>query len=133
MEKLKYKNWTWPENPETFLMEAVREPEYSKAEDGSPVYQGLSALCRTITGKGIFQGASAADSFKTLLNFLEAGDAGPLIHPVWGTINACLTELKMEEGSTEQCISYTYAFREADIKGAIPVLGRPSNWGIYIY
>ena len=133
MEKLKFKGWSWPENPETFLMEAVREPGYSKAEDGTVTYDGLGALCRTITGKGIFQGPSAAASFRALLNALESGEPGPLIHPVWGTINACLTELKMEEGSGEHCISYSYAFREVDEKGGIPALSRPNNWVIYTY
>lgn len=131
--KLTYKNWAWPQNPETFLIEAVREPEYSTAEDGTKTYEGLSPLCRTIRGKGVFSGAGAAASYKALAAFLESEAAGALVHPVWGTINACLTELKMEEGSWENWIVYSFIFREADTEGSIPMLSRPSNWVIYTY
>ena len=59
MDKLKYKFWTWPENPETFLIDAVREPMYTIAEDGTISYQGLGPLCRIISGRGVFQGEEA--------------------------------------------------------------------------
>lgn len=131
MDKLTYKGWEWPENPETFLIQAERSPEYGKDEGGNPVYQGLGPLCRTVTGKGVFHGTAAAASFKALAAFLDSAGAGPLIHPVWGTISACLTELKMEEGSRENCIGYTFTFREADKDGGIPPLSRPSGW-VYV-
>lgn len=133
MEKLTYKGWSWPQNPEQFLIDAVREPEYSTAEDGTKTYEGLSPLCRTISGKGVFSGAGAAASYKALAAFLETDTAGALVHPVWGTINACLLELKMEAESRENWVVYSFVFREADTEGSIPVLSRPSNWVIYTY
>jgi hypothetical protein len=35
MEKMKFKFWTWPENPETFHIQALAEPMYTLHEDGT--------------------------------------------------------------------------------------------------
>lgn len=122
MDKLKYKFWTWPENPETFLIDAVREPMYSIADDGTISYLGIGPLCRTISGKGVFQGADANNHFNALAVIMANGTVGELIHPTWGTIQAYFTGLKMEEDSREEYIVYSFAFREADESGKIPPL-----------
>lgn len=122
MDKLKYKFWTWPENPETFLIEAVRQPMYTVADDSSISYEGLGPLCRIITGKGVFRGADAVTSFNALAVIMATGTVGDLVHPVWGTISAYLTGLKMGEESRENYIPYSFTFREADESGMIPVL-----------
>lgn len=122
MDKLKYKFWTWPENPETFLIDAVMEPMYTVEEDGTIQYQGLGPLCRIITGSGVFHGADASEDFNALAVIMATGTAGDLVHPVWGTISAYLTGLKMEEGSRENYIVYSFTFREADESGTIPKL-----------
>ena len=122
MDKLKYKVWTWPENPETFLIDAVREPLYTIAEDGTISYQGLGPLCRVISGRGVFQGADANNHFNALSVILANGTVGELVHPTWGTIQAYFTGLKMEEDSREEYIAYSFTFREADESGKIPPL-----------
>lgn len=122
MDKLKYKIWTWPENPETFLIDAVREPMYSIAEDGTITYLGLGPLCRVITGRGVFQGEDANNDFNALSVLLANGTVGELVHPTWGTIQAYFTGLKMEEDSREAYIVYSFTFREADESGTIPML-----------
>ena len=131
VEKLTFKGWAWPRNPEHFLIEAVREPEYSKASSGALVYKGLGALCRTITGGGVFSGSGAAESYKVLADFLKSDGAGALVHPVWGSFHACLLELKMEEESRENWIVYSFVFREADAQGEIPALSTGKNWVTY--
>lgn len=125
MNKMKYKVWTWPENPETFRIEAVREPLYTIAGDGTISYQGLGPMCRIFSGKGVFQGVDAVDDFNALAVMMANGTVGDLVHPVWGTMKAYLTELTMEEESREDYIVYTFAFREADEDGGIPKL--PDN------
>lgn len=122
MDKLKYKFWTWPENPEIFLIDAVMEPMYTVEDDGTIQYQGLGPLCRVITGSGVFHGADASEDFNALAVIMATGTAGDLVHPVWGTISAYLTGLKMEEGSRENYIAYSFTFREADESGTIPKL-----------
>ena len=130
-EKLMYKGWAWPRNPDRFLIEAVREPEYNKSSSGAVTYKGLGALCRTITGSGVFSGNGAAAQFKSLAAFLDSDAAGTLVHPVWGSFNACLMELKMEPESREDWIAYSFVFRETDAKGSIPALSTGNNWVIY--
>lgn len=122
MEKLKFRMFTWPENPETFHIEAVMEPQYTIADDGTISYTGMGPLCRIISGKGVFHGSSAAEKFNALSVIMATATAGELVHPVWGTINAYLTGLTMEQESREDCIAYTFTFREADESGKIPAL-----------
>lgn len=125
MNNLKYKVWTWPENPETFRIQAVREPLYTIAEDGTIQYEGLGPLCRVISGSGVFRGAEAVDNFNALSVLMATGTVGELVHPQWGTIKAYLTGLDMEQESRDGYILYSFTFREADEKGMIPAL--PDN------
>ena len=122
MKKLKYKIWTWPENPESFQIEAVREPLYTIAQDGTITYQGLGPLCRVISGRGVFQGPEAREHFNALSVIMANGTVGELVHPEWGTIQAYFTGLKMEQDCREMYIPYSFTFREADEKGMIPPL-----------
>lgn len=122
MDKLMYKSWSWRENPETFLIEAVREPMYNIAEDGTITYLGLGPLCRIISGRGVLQGENANNDFNAMSVILANGTVGELVHPTWGTIKAYFTGLKMEEDSREEYIVYSFTFREADESGMIPPL-----------
>lgn len=122
MEKMKYKFWTWPENPETFLIDAVAEPMYTIADDGTITYDGLGPVCRVISGRGVFCGEEANNSFNALAVIMAMRTVGELVHPTWGTFQAYLTGLKMEEESREGYIVYSFTFREADESGMIPVL-----------
>ena len=122
MSNLKYKVWTWPENPETFRIQAVREPQYTIAEDGTIQYDGLGPLCRVISGSGVFRGAEAVEHFNALSVLMATGTVGDLVHPQWGTIKAFLTGLDMEQESRDGYILYSFTFREADEKGMIPAL-----------
>ena len=126
MDLMKYKIFTWPDNPETFHMEAVREPKYTVDELGDYNYTGLGPMCRIITGTGVFRGENAYNHFNTLLVLMANGVAGDLIHPIWGTISAFLIELKMEQDSREGFVTYSFTFREADEDGSIPAL--PQNY-----
>ena len=117
MNKLKYKVWTWPENPET-----IREPLYTIASDGTISYDGLSPLCRVISGSGVFQGPEAREHFNALAVIMANGVVGELVHPMWGTFQAYFTGLNMEQDSREDYIVYSFTFREADERGVIPPL-----------
>lgn len=130
MEKLRYKDWVWPENPQSFVVEAARAPKYTKAEDGTMTFSGMGQLCRTVTGKGVFHGENAVADFKELAAFLGTAEAGALVHPVWGTVNALLTELNMAEDCRENWVAYSYTFHEVGSDGSIPLLTKPSSWVI---
>lgn len=122
MDKLKFRAFTWPENPEVFQIRAVMEPKYTIADDGTISYTGMGPLCRVITGSGVFHGVDARDDFNALAVLMAAAQAGDLVHPVWGTMNVMLTELEMKQESRADYVAYTFAFREADESGMIPQL-----------
>lgn len=122
MEKMKFRMFTWPENPEYFSIEAIREPEYVQEQDGSLTYQGLAQICRVITGRGVFCGAEAVEDFNALAVIMATGTPGELFHPVWGTMQACFTELKLEQESRPDYVMYSFTFRETNKDGAIPLL-----------
>ena len=122
MEKLKFRMFTWPENPEHFSIAAIREPRYIVNADGSLTYQELGPLCRVISGRGVFCGTDAVDDFNALAVIMATGTLGELVHPVWGTMNAYFTELTLEQESREDYVVYSFVFREANEDGSIPAL-----------
>ena len=122
MDKMKYKDWPWPENPETFHIDAVREPLYTIAQDNTVTYQGLGPLCRIISGRGVFQGPDAREHFNAMAVIMANGAVGELVHPLWGIFQAYFTGLDLEQDSREDYIVYSFTFREADEQGMIPPL-----------
>lgn len=115
MTKLRYKSFTWPDNPVSYTVQAQREPVY--AQDGS--FTGLSPVKRVITGKGVFFGFSAYANFKALEDLLDDGTAGTLIHPVWGTCSAFLTRLTLTQEPKEDYVAYSFTFQTANSSGGI--------------
>ena len=120
MDKLRYKTWEWPRNPETWVQEAVREPVYTKNASNVMVFSGMSPVKRTVSGKGVFVGSNAYEDFKALEQLFRDATCGSLIHPVWGEFNMYFTELELTQEPKANYVSYRYTFREADDKNAIP-------------
>lgn len=120
MDKMKFKTFTWPNNPERYEVEAIRQPVYTKKDDGSYAFQGLSGLCRTMTGSGAFVGEGAYDCFKALQTLLGEKTSGTLVHPVWQSATVYFTRLKLTQEPLENYVAYEFAFQEADGTGAIP-------------
>lgn len=126
MDRLQYKDFIWPENPERFQIQAVRAPKYSVNDLGEYTYSGLGPMCRVISGSGVFRGTYAYENFNTLQVILTNGVTGTLSHPIWGDITAYLTKLEMDSEGREGYVAYSFTFREADESGCIPAL--PENW-----
>lgn len=118
--KLRYKTFTWPENPSLYRVESVREPVYRTDGEGEASFAGLGVRQRVVTGEGCFLGRSAYTDFKVLETLVADGTAGALVHPVWGTMTAFLTELTLEQEVEADRVVYRFTFREADSGGAIP-------------
>lgn len=122
MDKMRFRMFTWPENPEYFQIFSSCEPKFTEVEQGEFEFTGLEKLCRVISGKGVFVGPRAVDWFNTLAVIMATRNPGELFHPVWGTSNAYLTELKLEQESRPEYIVYSFVFRETDADGTIPRL-----------
>ncbi len=122
MDKLKFRMFTWPENPEEYKITAACTPIFAPGTAGNYVYEGLSPLSRVISGRGVFTGEYAVQHFNALAVIMATRVKGELVHPIWGTSQAYLTDLTMEQESRPDYIIYTFRFREADEQGAIPFL-----------
>lgn len=120
--KMKFMMFTWDHNPEEFRIEAYCQPEYTVNELGVYEYVGLGPMCRVISGRGVFSGPDANQNFNALAVIMAMRKPGELVMPVWGTIQACLTELKLEHGSRPEHVVYSFVFRETDDIGGIPRL-----------
>ena len=120
MNKLVYKNFVWPQNPDHYQMQFVREPIYQKNEAGETVFAGMGPMKRTISGSGSFFGATAHTDFQELAKLFEDKTYGGLVHPVFGTCRVYFTELLVTQQPRENYVAYKFAFQEADADGAIP-------------
>ena len=120
MEKMQFKTFVWPVNPETYSEEALRDARYEKDRNDNQIFQGLGPLKRVITGSGAFSGSGAYESFSQLATLLEQADSGILIHPVWGSRNVFFTRLELTQEPRENYVAYRFEFRQADGNGHIP-------------
>lgn len=120
MQKMSYKGWAWPENPEKYEQFYLREPVYAKNSQKVWVFKGMGPRKLTVKGEGVFCGSDAFEDFKALSALFSNVASGELIHPVWGSMRAYFTELEMTQEPRENEISYRFTFREADADDAIP-------------
>ena len=120
MDKMSFANFIWPNNPEQYEESCARQPMYRKLEDGTEEFAGMGPVKRVITGSGAFFGNNAYANFKTLLSQLNLQEAATLTHPIWGSRQGFLTELKSQMEPMENYVAYTFEFREANASGEIP-------------
>lgn len=120
MDKLVYKNYVWPQNPDHYQQNYVREPVYEKNDAGETVFTGMGPMKRTITGSGAFFGETAYDDFLELAEVFAEETWGGLVHPKFGTYRCYFTELQLTQEPRADYVAYKFEFREADSDGAIP-------------
>lgn len=119
MDKLKFKDFVWPRNPEHYKVHYDHEFVYEEVSEGVLELKGLSEVRRTVTGSGAFSGATAYSDFKKLEALCAQKNAGSLIHPVWGSISAFLMELDMTQEPRENYVAYSFKFLEVTASGAV--------------
>ena len=120
MDKLIYKSFTWPQNPDHYQQVYTREPVYEKNEAGETAFSGMGPKKLVITGSGAFFGSGAYNQFKTLIAVFTQPEAGALIHPQWGSLNCRFTLLQLTEEPRSDYVAYKFEFQEADSNGVIP-------------
>ncbi len=122
MDKLKFRMFTWPENPEEYKVVAACVPVFTEGEMGKMVFSSLEPMTRVISGRGVFTGPDAVQSFNALAVMMATRTPGELVHPIWGTSEVFLTDLVLEQESRPEYIVYSFQFRETDEDGFIPWL-----------
>lgn len=110
---MKYKDFTWPNNPETYTIEYERVVGNRKVPFGTYHLQDMGLNRRVMKGEGEFYGENAYDQFKALATVFYSGGAGVLIHPVWQTANAYFTELTLCQKPRRDYVRYRFTFWES--------------------
>jgi prophage DNA circulation protein len=119
MNKLKFKTFIWPANPEIYREELVREAQYVK-DDGDSVFSGMGPMKRVISGSGAFTGSGAYTSFSALAALFSDTQPGLLVHPVFGNRTVFFTGLEMTQSPQKDYVAYSFSFTETDANGAVP-------------
>lgn len=109
---MRYKEFTWPHNPETYQVEHRRQVAVHKVPFGGYVLQDLGAGCRVLEGEGTFAGKDAYATFRALEQVFDQPGPGLLVHPVWPASNAYFVTLQLTEEPLPDFVRYRFAFWE---------------------
>ncbi len=120
MDRMRFKTFYWPNNPEKLVIEHTRDPLYGKDSQGNTVFLSMGAANCTVSGSGVFSGELAYDSFLELELLFKELSSGTLALPQEQTLRVYFTELTMEQDSRPQYVHYSFTFRAADENDAIP-------------
>ena len=109
---MKFKDYTWPNNPRTFEVSSSRGVYSHKLPFSGFVIQDMGKDHRVFRGEGEFVGEDAYESFRRLAEVFAEGGAGILTHPVWQSVRACFVKLKLIEEPGENYLRYGFEFWE---------------------
>ena len=109
---MRYKDYVWPHNPETYTISFKRQVAVAKVPFGRYGMQDLGMSYRVMEGEGVFAGKGAYDEFKKLASVFYQGGPGLLIHPVWQASQAYFVSLELAQQPLENYVRYRFAFWE---------------------
>jgi spore coat assembly protein SafA len=128
---MRYKDYTWPHNPEVYAVERQRRLVVHQIRFGRCVIQDLGGMYRVLRGEGVFAGEGAYEQFRQLAEVFREGGAGILVHPVWQTERAWFASLQVTEEPLPDYVRYSFEFwedwagydgrmTEVDVSGTLP-------------
>lgn len=109
---MRYKDYTWPYNPEIYTVENRRRVAVHKVPFGGCVFQELGGTYRVLRGEGEFSGPEAYDQFRQLEAVFQEGGPGQLVHPVWNVQRAYFVSLNVTERPLPDYVRYSFEFWE---------------------
>ena len=109
---MRYKDYTWPHNPEVYVVEHQRRLAVHPVPFGQCVIQDLGSSYRVLRGEGVFAGENAYEQFQQLLNVFRESGPGLLVHPVWLTERAWFASLTVTEEPLPDYVRYQFEFWE---------------------
>ena len=112
LKPMRYKDYTWPHNPETYAVEYRRQVAAHKVPLGGYCLQDLGRTCRILRGEGTFAGERAYEEFQTLAEVFDQTGPGLLVHPVWRTVSAYFVTLELLEEPMPDYVRYSFSFWE---------------------
>ena len=117
LQPMRYKDYTWPHNPETYTVEYRRQVAAHKVPLGGWCLQDLGWTYRIFQGEGTFAGEDAYGEFQALAEVFDQPGPGLLVHPVWRTVSAHFVTLELLEEPLPDYVRYSFSFWE---DGAAP-------------
>ena len=112
LEPMRYKEYTWPHNPETYTVEYRRCLAAHKVPFGGYCLQDLGNTDRVLRGDGVFAGERAYQEFQDLEAVFGQEGPGMLVHPVWPAASAYFVSLQLTEEPLPDYVHYTFEFWE---------------------
>lgn len=109
---MRYKDYTWPHNPETCRVGMERKIAVQKAPFGGYCLQDLGEIHRVMRGEGVFAGEGAYEQFRALERVFHQEGAGMLAHPVWQAMRARFVTLEVLEEPQPDYVRYSFEFWE---------------------
>ena len=109
---MRYKDYTWPHNPEVYVVEHQRRLAVHPVPFGQCVIQDLGSSYRVLRGEGVFAGENAYEQFQQLVNVFREIGPGLLVHPVWQTERAWFASLTVTEEPLPDYVRYQFEFWE---------------------
>ena len=113
LKPMRYKDYTWPHNPETYTVEYRRQVAAHKVPLGGWCLQDLGWTYRIFQGEGTFAGEDAYGEFQALAEVFDQPGPGLLVHPVWRTVSAHFVTLELLEEPLPDYVAYSFEFRES--------------------
>ena len=117
LEPMRYKEYTWPHNPETYTVEYRRCLAAHKVPFGGYCLQDLGNTYRVLRGEGVFAGEGAYEEFENLEAVFGQTGPGMLVHPVWPAASAYFVSLRLAEEPLPDYVRYTFEFWEDQTSG----------------
>ena len=112
LKPMRYKDYTWPYNAETYAVEYRRQVVSHKVPLGGFCLQNLGQTHRIFRGEGTFAGDGAYEEFRLLAEVFYQEGPGLLVHPVWRTVSAYFVTLELLEEPLPDYVHYSFAFWE---------------------
>ena len=109
---MRFKEFTWPHNPEVYTVEYRRRIAVHPAPFGPCVMQELGSSYRVLKGEGVFVGEGAYQRFQELAGVFQQEGPGLLVHPVWKAERAYFAALEAMEEPRPDFVRYRFEFWE---------------------
>ena len=112
LKPMRDKDYTWPHNPEVYVVEHQRRLAVHPVPFGQCVIQDLGSSYRVLRGEGVFAGEHAYEQFQQLVHVFRESGPGLLVHPVWQTERAWFASLTVTEEPLPDYVRYQFEFWE---------------------
>ena len=131
LKPMRFKDYTWPHNPEIYAVEYRRQIAAHKIPLGGWYLQDLGRTYRIFRGEGTFAGERAYEEFQTLAEVFDQTGPGLLVHPVWRTVSAYFVTLELMEEPLPDYVRYRFSFWEDSTASGglveVPAEGEPDG------